>query len=133
MNVRPVIDALAPHVDAGDVSGLVAVVGRGADVEVVVLGDQAIGGAPMREESLFRIASVGKPITAAAVLTLVTDGRLRLDDPVDDILPELASPRVMRRVSGPLDDTVSAVRPILVEDLLRSTNGHGFPSDFSSP
>ncbi len=133
MTVRSVSDALAPHVDAEDVSGFVAVVGRGADVEVTVLGDQAIGGAPMREDSLFRIASVGKPITAAAVLGLVADGRLRLDDAVGDILPELESPRVLRHVSGPLDDTVPAIRPIFVDDLLRSTNGHGFPADFSAP
>ena len=121
------------HVESGEVAGLVAVVGRGTDIEVTVLGDQAVGGSPIRDDSLFRIASAGKPITAAAVLALVADGLLRLDDPVDGFLPELASPRVLRQSSGPLDDTVPAVRPITVEDLLRSTNGHGFPSDFSSP
>ena len=67
-----------------------AVVARGDDVEVVVLGDQAVGGTPMREDSLFRIASAGKPITAVAVLTLVADGTVAIDDPVDDLLPELA-------------------------------------------
>lgn len=126
-------DALTPHVDSGEVAGLVALIGRGADIEVTVLGEQAIGGAPMRHDSLFRIASVGKPITAAAALTLVADGLLQLDDAVDGLLPELAAPRVLRRPSGPVDDTVPAVRPILVSDLLRSTNGHGFTSDFSSP
>ena len=126
-------DALAPHVESGDVAGLVALVGRGTDVEVTVLGAHAIGGAPMRADSLFRIASAGKPITAAAVLTLVADDLVRLDDPVDDVLPELASPRVLRRPSGALDDTVAAVRPITVRDLLRSTNGLGFSSDFASP
>jgi CubicO group peptidase (beta-lactamase class C family) len=126
-------NTLAPHVESGEVAGLVAVVGRGTDLEVTVLGDQAVGGSPMRDDSLFRIASAGKPITAVAVLALVADGLLRLDDSVDGFLPELASPRVLRQSSGPLDDTVPAVRPITVEDLLRSTNGHGFPSDFSSP
>lgn len=125
--------ALAPHVDAGDVPGLVAVVARGDDVTMIVLGNQAVDGEAMREDSLFRIASAGKPITAAAALTLVADGRLALDDPVGDLLPELAAPRVLRAVTGPLDDTVAPVRPITVRDLLRSTNGHGFPSDFSSP
>ncbi len=123
-------DALAPHVDAGEVAGLVAVVGRGDDIETVVLGEQSFGGAPMREDSLFRIASIGKPITAAATLTLVADGRLRLDDPVDELLPELASPRVLRELTSPIDDTVAATRSITVQDLLRSTNGHGFPSNF---
>jgi CubicO group peptidase (beta-lactamase class C family) len=125
--------ALNAHVESGEVAGLVAIVGRGTDVEVTVLGNQAVGGAPMRDDSLFRIASAGKPITAAAVLTLVADSFLRLHDPIGDYLPELASPRVLRQLSGPLDDTVPAVRPITVDDLLRSTNGHGFPSDFSAP
>jgi CubicO group peptidase (beta-lactamase class C family) len=131
--VTSVADALAGHIDSGEVAGLVAVIARGADVEVTVLGDQAVGGATMREDSLFRIASVGKPITATAVLTLVDDGHLRLDDPIDDVLPELAAPRVLRELSAAIDDTVPANRPITVQDLLRSTNGHGFPSDFSAP
>ena len=58
---------------------------------------------------------------------------VRLDDPVDYLLPELAAPRVLRELHAPIDDTVAAVRPITVRDLLRSTNGHGFPSDFSAP
>jgi CubicO group peptidase (beta-lactamase class C family) len=128
-----VTDALQRHVDAGDAAGAVALVARGDDVEVTVLGAHAFGGAPMREDSLFRIASAGKPITAAAGLALVADGQLRLDEPVDDILPELAAPRVLRELSSPLDDTIAAVRSITVRDLLCSTNGHGFPSDFSVP
>jgi CubicO group peptidase (beta-lactamase class C family) len=131
--IESVSDALQRHVDAGDAAGLVAVVARGDDVEVTVLGAQAVGGAPMREDSLFRIASAGKPIVAAATLALVADGQLRLDEPVDDILPELAAPRVLRELLSPLDDTVAAVRSITVRDLLCSTNGHGFPSDFSAP
>jgi CubicO group peptidase (beta-lactamase class C family) len=126
-------DALAPHVDSGEVPGLVALVAQGDDVDVTVLGDHAVGGTPMREDSLFRIASAGKPITAVAVLMLVADGTLAIDDAVDDLLPELASPRVLRALSGPVDDTVPATRSITVGDLLRSTNGHGFPSDFSAP
>jgi len=133
MPTTPLADALARHVDAGDVPGVVAVVGRGSDVEVMVLGDQAIGGPPMREDSLFRIASIGKPITTAATLALVADGVMALDDPVDGLLPELAAPRVVRTLTAPVDDTVPANRAITVRDLLRSTNGHGFPSDFSAP
>jgi CubicO group peptidase (beta-lactamase class C family) len=133
MTAPSMTDALAPHVESGEVAGLVAVVGHRPDIETTVLGDQAIGGAPMRADSLFRIASAGKPITAVAALTLVADGLLRLDETIGDFLPELAAPQVLRQLSGPLDDTVPAVRPITVEDLLRSTNGHGFPSDFSLP
>ena len=128
-----VVDALAPYVESGKVPGLVAVVARADDVDVTVLGDQAVGGAPMREDSLFRIASAGKAMTAVAALTLVADGRMALDDPVDDVLPELAAPRVLREQAALVDDTVPVSRPITLRDLLRSTNGHGFPSDFSVP
>ena len=127
------MDALAPYVASGDIPGIVAVVARGDDLDVTVIGDQAVGGAPMREDSLFRIASAGKPITAVAVLTLVADATVAIDDPVDDLLPELAEPRVLRDVRGPMGDTVPANRSITVGDLLRSTNGHGFPADFLAP
>jgi CubicO group peptidase (beta-lactamase class C family) len=127
------VHSLAGHVDSGEVAGLVALVARGADVEVTVLGDQSVGGPPMREDSLFRIASAGKPITAAAVLTLVADGHIGLDDPIGDVLPELAAPRVLRELCAPITETVPVVRPIIRRDLLRSTSGHGFPSDFSAP
>lgn len=126
-------DALAPLIESGEIPGLVAIVAKGDDLSVTVLGNQAVGGEPMREDSLFRIASSGKPITAATVLTLVADGTLAIDDPVDDLMPELAHPRVLRDVMGPIDDTVAAKRPITVGDLLRSTNGHGFPANFSAP
>ncbi len=126
-------DTLVPLVETGQVPGLVAVVARGDDVDVVVLGDQTLGGPPMAEDSLFRIASAGKPITAAAVLMLVADRTLTIDQPVDELLPELANARVLRTLTGPVDDTVPVRRSITVRDLLRSTNGHGFPSDFTAP
>lgn len=124
---------LTPRVEAGDLPGLVALVAVGDEVDVTVLGQQVVGGAEMRVDSLFRIASAGKPITAAAVLGLVADGDLALDDAVDSLLPELATPAVLRVPSARLDDTVRAVRPITISDLLRSTNGHGLPVDLSSP
>ena len=127
------VETLAGNVDVGEVTGLVAVVARGSDAEVTVLGDQAVGGGPMREDSLFRISSIGKPITAIAVLTLVADGHVHLEDPIGEVLPELAAPRVVRALTAPTEETVAAVRPITVRDLLRSTNGHGFPSEFSAP
>jgi CubicO group peptidase (beta-lactamase class C family) len=126
-------DALSPLVDTGVVPGLVAIVARKDDVDVTVMGAQAEGGPPMTEDSLFRIASAGKPFTAAAVLSLIADSTLAIDEPVDDLLPELAHARVLRALGGPIDDTVPAHRSITVGDLLRSTNGHGFPSDFSAP
>ncbi len=126
-------DALRPLVDAQLVPGLVAAVGRGDDLEVVAIGDATLGGPPMREDALFRIASVTKPMMAAVALTLVADGTLELDQPVEGLLPELASPLVVRSSTGPVDDTVPAIRPITMRHLLTSTSGLGFPSDFSAP
>jgi CubicO group peptidase (beta-lactamase class C family) len=86
----------------------------------------ALGGlAPMRRDTIFRITSMTKPVTAAAAMMLVEDGRLRLDEPVDRLLPELAGRRVLKRIDGPLDDTVAANRPIVVEDLLSFRLGLG--------
>ena len=79
----------------------------------------------MRRDTLFRISSITKPMTAAAVLSLVDDGLLELDEPVDGLLPELAGRRVLRRPDGPLTDTVPAQRPITVRDLLTFTWGFG--------
>jgi CubicO group peptidase (beta-lactamase class C family) len=126
-------DVLQPFVDSGAIPGAVAVVGRSRDLEVTAVGHLSLGGPPMREDSMFRIASAGKPITAAATLALVADGRIDLADPVAEVLPELASPRVLRDPAGPLDDTVPCQRPITVRDLLRSTSGHGQIAAFDAP
>ncbi|MEU9589542.1 serine hydrolase domain-containing protein [Streptomyces sp. NPDC048193] len=125
---------LRRHVDDGTVPGAVALVARGDDVEAVAVGHvDTDGTAPMARDTLFRIASLTKPVVAAAVLTLVDDGLLGLDDPVDAWLPELAKPMVLRTPSAALDDVVPAERAITVEDLLSSRAGWGFPSDFSLP
>ena len=63
---------------------------------------------PVRRDSLFRIASTTKPITAAATIALIDDGLIGLDEPVDRLLPELADRRVLKRPDGPLDETVPA-------------------------
>ena len=119
-------ETLRPFVDSGDVPGLVALVARGEDVEVVTLGTQGSSGIAMARDSLFRAASITKPVTAALVMTLVEDGRLDLDAPVADLLPELAEPRVLRTLGSPLDDTVACERPITARHLLSGTAGHGF-------
>jgi CubicO group peptidase (beta-lactamase class C family) len=127
-------DLLQARVDDGTVPGAVALVARGDDVDVVAVGSvDADGTAPMARDSIFRIASITKPITAAAVLMLVEDGLVGLDSPVEEWLPELAKPMVVRTPAGPVDDVVPVDRPITVEDLLSSRPGWGFPSDFSSP
>jgi len=79
----------------------------------------------MRRDTIFRITSMTKPILATATMMLVEDGRLALDEPVDRLLPELANRRVLKRIDGPLDDTVPANRPITIEDLLTFRMGYG--------
>ncbi len=124
-------DTLRRRVDDGTVPGAVGLVARGDDVEVVAVGSVDVEGtAPMARDSIFRIASVSKPVTAAAVLALVEDGRLALDAPVEEWLPELAKPMVVRTPSSPVDDVVPAERPVTVEDLLSFRAGWGFPDDF---
>ncbi len=80
----------------------------------------------MRRDTIFRIASMTKPITAVATMILVEECRLRLDEPVDRLLPELADRKVLKRLDGPLDDTVPANRGITVRDLLTLRMGFGF-------
>jgi len=127
-------DILQTHVSNGSVPGSVALVARGDRVEVRAAGfADADRTSPMARDSIFRIASISKPITAAAVMMLVEDRRFALQDPVGQWLPELASPSVVRTPASPVDDVVPAVRPITVLDLLTFRAGYGFPSDFSLP
>jgi CubicO group peptidase (beta-lactamase class C family) len=109
----------------GDAPGVVAAVGRGDEAYVTAAGVMAVGGPPMRADTLFRISSVTKPVTAAVVLGLAEDGLLGLDEPVDRLLPELAGRRVLRRPDGPLTDTVEAERAVTARDLLTFTWGFG--------
>ena len=125
---------LETHVSGGSLPGAVGLVARGDRVDVQAVGSvDAAGTSPMARDSIFRIASITKPLTAAAVMMLVEDGRVALDDPVEPWLPELASPTVVRTPAGPVDDVVPAARPITVHDLLSFRAGYGFPSDFTLP
>jgi CubicO group peptidase (beta-lactamase class C family) len=124
---------LAEYVSDGSVPGAVGLVARGDQIEVAVVGSAVVDGAPMARDSIFRLASITKPITAVAVMMLVEDGRIALHDPVDEWLPELAQPNVVRTPSSAVDDVVPASRPITVFDLLTSRAGYGFPSDFTLP
>ena len=127
-------DTAERHVGDDRVPGLVALVARGEQVHTEALGRLAVGGAPVARDSLFRIASTTKPITAAATLALVDEGLIGLDEPVDRLLPELSGRRVLRRMDGPLDDTTPAVRAITARDLLTFTFGFGMATEmFSSP
>lgn len=119
-------DVMAGYVARGDVPGLVTLVSRRGETHVEALGMKAVGGHdPMRRDTIFRIASMTKPVTAAAAMILVEECRLRLDDPVDDLLPELAERQVLEQLDGPLDETVPANRPITLRDLLTFRLGIG--------
>ena len=123
---------IAGYVDRGVLPGAVILLSRGGKVWVDPVGTHMVGGGtPMRRDTIFRIASMTKPITAAAVMMLVEAGKIRLDEAVDRLLPELANRRVLKRIDGSLDDTVTAARPISVRDLLAFTMGFGivFPLD----
>jgi CubicO group peptidase (beta-lactamase class C family) len=122
------------HVGDTGVPGLAALVARGNEVQVEAIGQLSIGGPPVQRDSLFRIASITKPITAAATLAVIEEGLLGLDEPIDRLLPELADRRVLRRPDGPLDETVPAERAITTRDLLTFTFGFGLAVEmFMSP
>jgi CubicO group peptidase (beta-lactamase class C family) len=122
-------DVLERHVDAGYVPGAVAVVARHGEVHIEATGNLAFEGAgsgtPMAADTICRIGSMTKPVVAACAMTLVEDCTLRLDDPVDEFLPELADMTVLNDPDGPLDDTVPAERPVTLRDLLTFTLGTG--------
>ncbi|MYW33024.1 serine hydrolase domain-containing protein [Streptomyces sp. SID2119] len=145
-------ELLDSHIARGSAPGAVALVARGDRVEVAAAGSATLartgsgrggesagpGGtgasaSPMRRDSVFRIASITKPVIAAAAMTLVEDGLIAPADPVAAWLPELSSPLVVRTPQSPVDDVVSAVRPITLLDLLTFRAGYGFPSDFTLP
>ncbi len=122
-------DVLSRHLDAGYVPGAVAVVARRGEVHIEALGNLAFAGAgsgtPMAADTICRMGSTTKPVVAACAMTLVEDCTLRLDDPVDEFLPELADMRVLADPDGPLEETVPANRPITLRDLLTFTAGTG--------
>ena len=120
-------ELMTGHVEHGGVPGVVTVVSRRGEVHVDAVGTKAAGGAggPVQRDTIFRIASMTKPVTAVAAMILVEEGRLRLDEPVDSWLPELADRRVLRALDSPLDDTVPATRPITVRDVLTFRMGLG--------
>lgn len=119
-------DSMEAHVAAGHLPGLVTLVADGDDLHVDTIGSPSFGSdAPLRRDAIFRIASLTKPITAAATLSLIDEGLLQLEQPIDELLPELANRRVLRAIDAELDDTVPAERPITLEDLLSYRFGLG--------
>jgi CubicO group peptidase (beta-lactamase class C family) len=122
-------EVLSRHLDAGYVPGAVAVVARHGEVHIEGTGNLAFegegSGTPMAADTICRVGSMSKPIVTACAMTLVEDCTLRLDDPVDELLPELADMTVLADPNDPLEETVPAERPITLRDLLTFTLGTG--------
>jgi CubicO group peptidase (beta-lactamase class C family) len=130
--LKRLTEGLQRFIDQGLVTGVVTLVHRnGVEAHSDVLGFQdEEGRQPMRRDTIFRIASMTKPIVSVAALMLLEEGKLRLDDPIERWLPEFADPRVLNDPDGQLDDTRPAARSINVLDLL--THRPGIVSRFSA-
>jgi CubicO group peptidase (beta-lactamase class C family) len=125
---------VAEQVSAGPVPGAVVAVSCDEDVRVGAVGARGLdGAAALAGDAVVRIASLTKPLIAALTLILVDEGTLALDAPVERWLPELSGRRVVRRLAGPVEDTVPARRPITVDDLLTLRMGFGFVLDSPCP
>jgi CubicO group peptidase (beta-lactamase class C family) len=122
---NPIEDALLPGIEAGELAGAAAVVWRNGSVrQIATVGRRdLVSGAPVERETIFRIASMTKPVTTVCALTLLDDGRFALDEPITTCAPELARMRVLRDPDGPLDQTDEATRPITFRDLLTHRSG----------
>ncbi|HET7490040.1 MAG TPA: serine hydrolase domain-containing protein [Acidimicrobiales bacterium] len=118
-------EVMAGHAERGEVPGLAWAVARGGEVHAGSAGTTGAGGSAVGRDTIFRISSMTKPVTAVAVLALAEECLIRLDEPVDRLLPELAGRQVMRHPEGALDDTEPARRPITVADLLTFRMGTG--------
>ena len=117
---------LSGYVERKEIPGIVALVSRHDDIHVETLGTMSLGQpAPMKRDTIFRIASLTKPITAVAAMILVEECKLRLNDSIEPWLPELANRRVLKSISSDIDDTVPALRAITVRDLLTYRMGFG--------
>jgi CubicO group peptidase (beta-lactamase class C family) len=124
--------ALQGVVDSGVLSGAVTLLWRNGQIaDVTTVGEADIAaGRPMARDTIFRIASMTKPITSLAALMLMEEGKLRLDDPITKWAPEFADMKVLKDAQGPLDNVEPAGRDITVEDLLTHRGGlaYGFTS-----
>lgn len=122
-------------IGAGDLAGAATLVWRGGRIaQSTAVGWRDIAaGLPVERDTLFRIASLSKPITSVVALTLLEEGRFTLDEPISRWAPEFADMKVLRAVDGPLYDTVPALRPITFDDLLTHRAGLTYGDFHSGP
>jgi len=123
--MNPIEDALLPAINSGELAGAAALVWRNGAVEhIATVGRRdLLSSLPVERDTIFRIASLTKPITSVAALTLLDEGRFELDEPITICAPEFAHMRVLRDPNGPLDQTDEATRPITFRDLLTHRSG----------
>ena len=118
------------YVSSRQVAGMVAAIGWGqAAPTFISRGKLAFdAAAPGGPDSLYRIYSMTKPITGMAAMILIDEGKLKLDQPLADILPAFAEMQVQRRADGPItpDNLIPAERPITIRHLLTHTAGLGY-------
>ncbi|MBS9532176.1 beta-lactamase family protein [Mycobacterium sp. M1] len=135
MNLDPNQAAITEACDAGLLAGAVTLVWqRGQVLQVNEIGYRDVGaGLPMTRDTVFRIASMTKPITVAAAMSLVDEGRLHLDDPIARWLPEFERPTVLVDPAGPVEQTVPAGRALTVDDLMTHRSGIGYGFTVSGP
>jgi CubicO group peptidase (beta-lactamase class C family) len=125
-------DAMDRHIEHGWAPGLVTYVYHRGREHVETIGTMAFDSTtPIQRDTIFRLASMTKPVTAVGAMTLLEECRLRLDDSIEPWLPELENRRVLRTLESPLDDTVPAARSITVRDLLTFRSGYGEVMFFS--
>jgi CubicO group peptidase (beta-lactamase class C family) len=125
MTEKSIKTAILPEIEAGELAGAAALVWRnGKIVETATVGLRDLAsGRPVERDTIFRIASLTKPVTTVAALMLFDEGRFDLDEPIIRCAPELARMSVLRDPEGPLDETVDAIRPITFRDLLTHRSG----------
>ena len=122
-------------IDAGLLAGAVTLVWQAGQVmQVNELGHRDVhAGLPMQRDTIFRIASMTKPVTVAAAMAIVEEGKFALTDPVAPHLPELADLRVLADPAGALDRTVPLRRPITFDDLMTHRSGLAYAFSVGPP
>ncbi len=118
-------DLLAPYVELDQLAGAAALIWRdGRVIDIAAVGKRdLVSRLPVERDTIFRIASLSKPVTTVAALTMLDEGRFELDEPITRCAPECARMRVLRNPEGPLDQTDEAIRGITFRDLLTHRAG----------
>ena len=124
--------AMQGIIDQGLLSGVVTLLWRNGEIAQVTANGLANREtkAPMARDTIFRIASMTKPVTTVAALILMEESKLKLDDPITKWLPEFADMQVLKDPQGPVEETYPSPRDITVEDLMTHRSGlaYGFTS-----